>query len=101
IVTSIRPGLTCCVNVAFTPPDRMKLPSLTARTRRSEGSNVTVIATVDNRDAFVTEIGTVYGPPPTRIAVPGGDTMTCARPIPGEVVVSAGGCGGAGAFAGG
>ena len=27
IVMSTRPGAACCVNVAFAPPERMKLPS--------------------------------------------------------------------------
>src|SRR5262249_25975422 len=58
MVMSTRPGLTCCVKTAFTPPDRMKLPSLTARTRSSDGSKVIVSATVERREAFVTEIGT-------------------------------------------
>ena len=49
---------------------------------------------VDNRDAFTIEIGTVYGPPPTRNDVPDGVRMTSAEPMPG--VVSVWVCGGAG-----
>ena len=44
----------------------MKLPSCTVRTRSSAGSNVSVSVMVDSREALATEIGTVYGPPPTR-----------------------------------
>ncbi|HEY2906270.1 MAG TPA: hypothetical protein VGJ29_10260, partial [Vicinamibacterales bacterium] len=57
--------------------------------------------TVDSREAFTTEIGTVYGPPPTRNAVPGGVMITCAAPRPGEVVVSGVTGGGTGATAAG
>src|SRR5205085_536537 len=67
---------------------------------------------VDSRDALTTEIGTVYGPPPTRNAVPGGDRITCADPtpwvavtvpgVPGGVVAVGGVCAvGAGAAGGG
>src|SRR3989338_6401354 len=64
----------------------MKLPSCTARTRSLVGSNMSVIVIVESRVALVMDTGTVYGPPPTRNAVPGGDVMTCAMPTPGEVV---------------
>ena len=37
-VISTRPGDTCCVKVALAPPDRMKLPSFTARTCSNPGS---------------------------------------------------------------
>src|SRR5262245_49911021 len=37
-----------------------------------------VTDTVEKRDAFETEIGTVYGPPPTRNSGPGGVTRICA-----------------------
>ena len=59
MVMSTRPGLTCWAKAAFAAPDRMKLPSFTARARSSAGSNVTVSVTVDTRDAFTMEIGTV------------------------------------------
>lgn len=62
MVMSTRPGFTCWVNVAFTPPDRMKLPSDTLRTRSNIGSYIKVIVIVDSRDAPATVIGTVYGP---------------------------------------
>ena len=48
----------------------MKLPSCTVRTRSIAGSKVSVSVIVDSRDALVIEIGTVYGPPPTRNVVP-------------------------------
>src|SRR3954451_1930109 len=102
IVMSTRPLLVCCVNVAFAPPDRMKLPSLTTRTRSKAGLYVNVSVIDDSRLASVIEIGTVYGPPPTRNVVPGGDRITCAEPMPGVVVGSAGGVAAcAGAAAGG
>src|SRR5437763_5568812 len=92
IVMSTRPPLACWVNVALAPPVRMKLPSCTARTRRIAGSKVSVSVIVVMRAAPLIEIGTVYGPPPTRNVVPGGDSTTCADPIPGDVVgVSAAG----------
>jgi hypothetical protein len=80
MVMSMRPGAVCCVKVALAPPERMKLPSLTERTRKSDGSNVSVRVTVESRAALMTEIGTVYGPAPTRIAPPGGVTTTWADP---------------------
>src|SRR5262245_8971525 len=63
---------------------------------------------VDRRDTLSTEIGTVYGPPPTRNVVPGGVTMTCAEPTTGEDespgvgggVYGAGGAGGGSCGAG-
>ncbi len=42
----------------------MKLPSCTRAHAQLAGSKVSVSVTVDSRDASVTEIGTVYGPPP-------------------------------------
>ena len=89
IVMSTRPGAICWVNVAFAPPDRMKLPSCTLRTRSSAGSKVSVSVMVDSRETFVIEIGTVYGPPPTRNVARGGDRTTCAVPNPGDVTGSA------------
>lgn len=59
IVMSTRPGDTCWVNAALAPPDRMKLPSFTARTRNSPGSKVNVSVIIDSRDTFEIEIGTV------------------------------------------
>jgi len=50
---------------------------------------MSVSVTVEIRDASAIEIGTVYGPPPTRIAG-GGLIVTCADPIPGVVVGVAG-----------
>jgi hypothetical protein len=74
----------------------MKLPSCTLLTRISDGSYVTVNVIVDNRDTFVIEIGTVYGPPPIR-NVGGGDNKTCAAPNPCVVTGGAGGTVGAAA----
>src|SRR5262249_22171369 len=71
-------GSTCCVNWAAEPPCRMKLPSCTLRTRSAAGLKVIVTETFERRDAFDTEIGTVYGPPPTRNSVPGGVSRICA-----------------------
>src|SRR4029077_10952589 len=82
--------------------DRMKLPSWTLRTRSSAGSNDNVSEMVESLDTFVIEIGTVYGPAPTRNAVPGGVRMTCATPRPAVVTGgSAGGGGGTAADVGG
>src|SRR5437667_12686253 len=63
----------------------MKLPACTDRTRSFVGSYTSVSDTVDKPNAFVTEIGTVYGPPLTR-SVGGGEMMICAWPSPGEIV---------------
>src|SRR5262249_10112050 len=64
-----------------------------------------VSVTVDSRDASVTEIGIVYGPPPTRNVGLGGDRITCAEPIPeladGGAGVAVGGAAGAGGWTGG
>src|ERR1019366_1164716 len=68
----------------------MKLPSCTMRTRRSAGLNVSVSVTVESRVAPTTEIGTVYGPPPTRNAVEGGERITCAEPTPADVIGASG-----------
>ena len=54
---------------------------------------MSVSVTVEMRDASVIEIGTVYGPPPTRNVGPGGEMMTWADPIPGAVVGTAGAAG--------
>lgn len=81
-VMSTRPGATCCVNVAVAPPDRMKLPSFTPRTRNNPGSKVNVSVTIESRDTFTIDIGTVYGPAPTRNDVPGGVRTTWANPSP-------------------
>src|SRR5215471_21109681 len=74
----------------------MKLPSWTLRTRSLVGSKITVSVTVESRDASVTEIGIVYGPPPTRNVVLGGDRITCAEPMP-ALALGAGGAGAGGA----
>src|SRR6516162_9490382 len=87
----------------------MKLPSFTLRTRSFVGSNVSVNVSVEMRVASVIEMGTVYGPPPTRKVGPGGEMMICAAPTPGDCVgadtcagvpgaggVGGGGCAGAG-----
>src|SRR5439155_3795913 len=106
-VMSIRLPLTCCAKLTVTPPARMKLPSCTVRTRSFVGSKITVSVMVAMRDASVIEIGTVYGPPPTR-SVGGGEMITCAAPMPADTVGTAGagvgGCvvaGATGAAAGG
>ena len=54
------------VKFAVTPPCRMNVPSCTFRTRSTAGLNVTVNVIIDNRDAFATASGTVYGPPAVR-----------------------------------
>src|SRR5581483_5299869 len=69
----------------------MKLPSLTLRTRSFVGSNVSVSVKVEMRAASEIEIGTVYGPPPTRNVGPVGEMMICAAPIPGDCVGTAAG----------
>src|SRR5262245_40997370 len=81
----------------------MKLPSCTVRTRSFVGSKINVSVTVERRDASVTDRGIVYGPPPTRNGVLGGEMMICAAPTPGDVVGTGGcaGCGGAGGSVGG
>jgi hypothetical protein len=58
---SIRPeaASTCCVNVALTPPERMKLPSWMARTRRTDGLKVIVSVAPETIDAPVMDTGTV------------------------------------------
>ena len=50
---------------------------------------MTVSVTVEIRDASEIEIGTVYGPPPTRITG-GGVIVTSAEPIPAVVTGGAG-----------
>ena len=70
---------------------------------------MSVSVTVEMRDASEIEIGTVYGPPPTRNAG-GGEIRICAEPMPVVVVcggvvvtggaVGAGGVVGAGCVAG-
>ena len=89
------------MNDALAPPDRMKLPSFTARTRSSAGSKVSVSVIVESRETFVIEIGTVYGPAPTLNAVPGGVRSTCAAPSPGELILAVSPVGGGVACAGG
>ncbi|PYR06337.1 MAG: hypothetical protein DMG00_19305 [Acidobacteria bacterium] len=96
-VMSMRFPFTCCVKVTLTPPARMNVPSFTLRTRSFVASNVSVSVSVERRVASVIEIGTVYGPPPTRNVGPGGDRMICADPMPGVVV----GPGATGSAAGG
>src|SRR5262245_21857153 len=56
---------------------------------------------VDNRDTLLIDIGTVYGPAPTRNAAAGVDSVTCASPTPCVVVAGAGPTDGVGAAAGG
>src|SRR6476646_5944511 len=73
----------------------MKLPSCTVRTRSFVGSKIKVSVTDDSREASVTDRGMVYGPPPTRNAVLGGEMITCADPRPDDVVGTAGGVAGA------
>src|SRR6185503_16640585 len=84
---------------ACAPPARMKLPSWTARTRTAAGLNVIVNDSPDSRDAFVAEMATVYGPPPTRNSGPGGVMTTCAPAgaIVGGGAVAAAGAAGTGA----
>src|SRR5688500_2191355 len=91
IATSTRPiaASTCCVNVACTPPVRRKLPSWTARTRRAAGLKVIVSVTLESCDAPAIEIGTVYGPAPTRNSGPGGERRIC--PPVGIAAVATGG----------
>src|SRR5436190_5948571 len=72
----------------------MKLPSCTVRTRTTAGLNVIVNDIDESRVALVTEIGSVYGPPPTRNSADGGETTTWA-PAAGDVGVA--GLGAAGA----
>src|SRR5204862_5951071 len=100
IVMSTRPLPACWVKLALTPPVRMKLPSCTARTRMIAGSNVSVSVIVEIRVAPVTEIGTVYGPPPTRNVVPDGESSTWADPMPGATIVSGAGCAAVGGVCG-
>src|SRR5438128_4355638 len=95
-VMSMRLPFTCCAKATLTLPARMKLPSWTVRTRSLVASYTSVSVTVDRRCASVTDSGTVYGPPPTRNVVPGGEMMTCAPPIPGDVVGTAAGAGSGG-----
>src|SRR5580658_7049422 len=78
----------------------MKLPSWRLRTRSSVGSNVTVSEMVESLDTFEIEIGTVYGPPPTRNTAPGGVMATWAAPTP-AVVIGSEPDGGAAAVRGG
>src|SRR3990167_2719962 len=95
-VMSIRPALVCWVKTTSMPPVRMKLPCCADRTRSFVGSYMSVSDTVDKPSPFVTEIGTVYGPPPTR-RVGGGERTICAWPSPDDVVgVWAAGSGGTG-----
>src|SRR5436190_9563191 len=103
-VMSMRFPLTDCAKTTLMPPARMKLPSCTVRTRSFVGSKITVSVIVEIRCASVIEIGTVYGPPPTRRVGPGGVISTCAEPTPADVVGTAGAvCAGglAGGVAGG
>jgi len=51
----------------------MKLPSAIALMRKTAGLYVTVTETFEICDAPEIEIGTLYGPPPTRNSVDGGD----------------------------
>src|SRR5690242_19154476 len=85
----------------------MNPPSVTERTRSRAGSKASVIEIVERRDALLIEMGTVYGPPPTRTGVPGGVTTTIAAPNPAVVTGASvaacwpgGGVAGAGGAAG-
>jgi hypothetical protein len=100
-VMSIRFPFTCWVNVTLVPPMRMKLPSWTVRTRSLVGSKISVRVIVEIRDTSVIESGIVYGPPPTRNVVLGGEMITCACPTPGEVVGTTGSAVGGGGVPGG
>src|SRR5688572_480662 len=53
------------------PPCLKNGPSWTDRTRTVDGVYVSVTLMIDNRDAPLTAIGTVYGPPPTLNSGPG------------------------------
>ena len=81
------------VNEVATPPWRMKLPSCTVLARTADPLKVIVIVAVDARDTPLIEIGTGYGPPPTRNSVPEGVTITCAAPAAAAGAVGAGGSG--------
>src|SRR5438128_401957 len=71
----------------------MKLPSCTVRTRSTAGLKVIVSVMVVTRVAPEIESGTLYGPPPTRNGAVGGARMTCADPMPGDVIGASGvGC---------
>src|ERR1700687_3450927 len=72
----------------------MKLPSRTARTRSSVGSNVNVSEMVESLDTLLIEIGTLYGPAPMRNPAAGGVMITCAHPTPAVVTGGSGGGGG-------
>src|SRR5690349_4347085 len=69
----------------------MKLPSCTVRTRSRVGSKTSVNVIVVIRAASAIDSGTVYGPPPTRNVVLGGEMITCAEPRPGDVLAAGGG----------
>ena len=60
---------------------------------------MTVRVIVDSRETFTMDNGTVYGPWPTRNAVPGGEISTCAVPRPAAADGSSAGDGGAGGTA--
>src|SRR5690606_11444498 len=64
-------GSMWCVKVGATPPCCRNVPSCTERTRSTAGSYVMVRLIVESRCAPTTEIGTVYGPPPTWNVGPG------------------------------
>src|SRR3954466_5998663 len=101
IVMSMRPRPTCWENVTFAPPALRKLPAGTVLTRSFAGSNTIVNVTVESRWAPVTEIGMLYGPCPTRSGVAGGEMITCAWPMPGELMGGLAACDGAPAAADG
>jgi hypothetical protein len=97
---SMRFPFTDWVKTTGTPPERRKLPSCTLFTLSFVGSKTSVSVTVEIRDASLISSGTVYGPPPTRNVVPGGEIRTCADPIPCDVVGTASGAAGGGGGAG-
>ena len=84
VATSIRG-----VKFAVTPPCRMNVPSWTFLTRSTAGLNVTVNVIIDNRDAFETASGTVYGPPAVRNSC-GAVMVICAIEAAGMGGVAAG-----------
>ena len=94
---SMRPLLssTCWVNAGVTPPCRMNVPSCTLRTRSSAGLKVIDSVTADSRVAPEIDIGTVYGPPPTRISLGGLSVIRARRRRRRSCAAQAARCGGA------
>lgn len=99
---SMRPlfSSTWLLNAGVMPPWRMNVPSCTLRMRISAGLYVIDNVNVDRRVALAIEIGTVYGPLPTRISLGGLNEIRAGAAI-GSACVGAGVAGGvAGAAAG-